>query len=103
MVNSGVLSQAELALSAILFDHQVTHMVQLQGAATGGQDTVGPVAVAPFLVESFADVRLRGGAIEAYLLAEVSLAATKTPSAAAATTAATPTAGVAAPLEEASP
>ena len=102
MVDSGVFSQAEFTLPSILFDHEVAHMVQLQGAATGGQDTVGPVAVAPFLVESFADVRLRGGAIEAYLLAEVSLAATKTPSAAA-TTAATPTAGVAAPLEEASP
>ena len=98
MVDPGVLSQAELALTPILLNHQVTHVVQLQGAAAGGQDAVGPVAVAPLLVESPTDVRLRGGAIEAKLLAS-----TETSSAAAAAPAAAPAAGVAAPLKETSP
>ena len=98
MVDSGVFSQAEFTLPSILFDHEVAHMVQLQGAAHGGQDAVGPVAVAPLLVESLTDVRLRGGAIEAKLLAS-----TETSSAAAAAPAAAPAAGVAAPLKETSP
>ena len=98
MVDPGVLSQAELALTPILLNHQVTHVVQLQGAAAGGQDAVGLVAVAPLLVKSFTDVGLGGRAIESQLLAKISMAADKTPLVAAA-----PAAGKSASLEESPP
>ena len=98
VVDPGVLSQAELALTPILLNHQVTHVVQLQGAAAGGQDAVGPVAVAPLLIESFTDVGLGGGAIESQLLAKISMAAAETSLVAAA-----PAAGKSASLEESPP
>ena len=84
-------------------------MIQFDGAATGGQDTIGPVVVAAFLIESLANVGLRGGAIEFEILAssEPPLAATKAPMAATeapmAATEAAPAAAETAPLEETPP